>query len=259
MKTLIITALFDINRQTKGDGRTIDEYLIWFGKTLQLKVDIVIYTEKKFEEFILEKRKINSNKTTVIIQKLEEIPFYSNNDKIKNIISSNDYLLKMKDTKRVECILSEYNIIQYSKFGWLTNATKLSDDYDFYFWMDAGCSRFFDDFDLNNKWPNESKIITNKITIQCNQNFLSMFETMKIDDYIWDNNCMLVGTLFGGDKESILILEDKINEAFDFMVKNNCINNEQFSLTIIAKENENFFNIIKPINNNHLSLFKVIS
>ena len=43
-------------------------------------------------------------------------------------------------------------------------------NYDFYFWMDAGCSRFFDGVNINLKWPNESLLNNEKLTIQCNQN-----------------------------------------------------------------------------------------
>ena len=42
MTSLIVTALFDINRSTKGDGRTIEDYLNWFEKTLNLKCDFIM-------------------------------------------------------------------------------------------------------------------------------------------------------------------------------------------------------------------------
>jgi hypothetical protein len=34
MSTTIVTAFFDIGRNTRGDGRTIDEYLQWIKRTL---------------------------------------------------------------------------------------------------------------------------------------------------------------------------------------------------------------------------------
>lgn len=36
MTATIVTAFFDIQRDIKGDGRKIDEYLQWIQKTLQL-------------------------------------------------------------------------------------------------------------------------------------------------------------------------------------------------------------------------------
>ena len=88
MSTLIITSLFDIQRDTKGDGRTINDYLLWFSKTLKLNCDMVIYTEEKFEDFVKENRKNTSSKTYIKIQKLDEIPFYKNITDIKSTTKS---------------------------------------------------------------------------------------------------------------------------------------------------------------------------
>ena len=48
----IATAFFDINRHTKGDGRTIEEYLDWIKKTLELNCNLFIITEEKFRSFL---------------------------------------------------------------------------------------------------------------------------------------------------------------------------------------------------------------
>lgn len=258
MKVLIITALFDIKRKENGDGRSIDDYLPWFSDTLGLKTDMVIYTEEKLEKVVLKRRKNSSNKTNVIVQKLEEIPFYKNNEKIKKIINSGSYKQSMKDVSRIECNLSEYNVIQYSKFGWLENASEIFPDYDYYFWMDAGCSRFFEDFNLTDEWPNVNKIDFNKITIQGNANFLRMFDNLNEEEYIWDNNCILVGTLFGANKQNLKILKESIDDIFNYYADKNCVNNEQFALAISAKRNLDLFNIIIKLDNTHLPLFRLL-
>jgi hypothetical protein len=259
MSTLIITSLFDIKRDTKGDGRTINDYLLWFSKTLKLNCDMVIYTEEKFKDFVTENRKNSLGKTYIKIQKLEEIPFYKNITDISNIIKSDQYIKKIKDSKRIECYLPEYNVIQYSKFGWLQNSSNEFNDYDFYFWMDAGCSRFFDNVNINLKWPNETLIPKDKLTIQCNENYFKLFERLIPNDYIWDNNSILVGTLFGGSKEIIDFFEKLINEFFTKCVSEKSMNNEQFALAILAKENPNYFNIVTPRYPGHLPLFKMLS
>lgn len=48
MSCTFVTAFFDIQRDKKGDGRSIDEYLEWIKKTLQLNANLYIVTEKKF-------------------------------------------------------------------------------------------------------------------------------------------------------------------------------------------------------------------
>ena len=55
MNCTVVTALYDIGREKNGDGRTIDQYLKWFDKTLDLNVPVVVYTEEKFKEFVLNK------------------------------------------------------------------------------------------------------------------------------------------------------------------------------------------------------------
>ena len=48
MTATAITALYDIDREKNGDGRSISDYLNWFKETLKLDINLVIYTEKKF-------------------------------------------------------------------------------------------------------------------------------------------------------------------------------------------------------------------
>ena len=55
----IIIAFFDINREKKGDGRSINEYLKWIKKTLQLNCNMFIITERKFIDFMKKNRPKN--------------------------------------------------------------------------------------------------------------------------------------------------------------------------------------------------------
>ena len=148
MTSTIITALYDIGRDKNGDGRTIDQYLNWFAKTLQLNVSMVVYTEEKFKDFVC---KTKQNNLKVIVRPLSEIPYYKYNDTIVTILNDQQYKSKIIDPDRVECNLSLYNIIQYSKFDWIVEAIQEKYfDTEYYFWMDAGCSRFFQDVDPHN-------------------------------------------------------------------------------------------------------------
>ena len=254
---IVITALFDINRDKYGDGRSIEDYLHWFSETLCLKCDMLIFTEEKFSDFVIQKRSEITYRTEIVIQKIEDIPFYTQRDTISRVIQSGEFLSKMKDTNRIECYLPEYNIIQYSKFGWLKYAT---DNYDYlnYIWMDAGCSRFFT-YGVRSEWPENSMIFKDKVTIQGNINYINTFVNMVPDDYIWDNNSMLVGTLFGGNSKSINKLFVLINQLYNEYLQIGCINNEQFLLAIAAKKEPDLFNILTRIDGTHLPLFDLLS
>jgi hypothetical protein len=256
MNVRIVTAFFDIKRDKIGDGRSVNEYLTWFKETLKLKCDMTIYTEDKFKSFVEENRN-NEYQTDIIIQRLEEVPFYKWRDKIYEIINLDSFKSKMKDLNRIECYLPEYNVIQYSKFGWLKEAVEKNKD-DYFFWMDAGCSRFFNGFNLDLEWPSKSKIDIKKFTIQGNYNFVKTFENLNIDEYIWDNNCILVGTLFGSGKDIINKLYYGINNIFYKLTEINCVNNEQFALAIFAKQNLELMNIIIHLDGSHLPLFRIL-
>ena len=258
MKTRLVSALYDINRETKGDGRKIKDYLSWLKETLKLKCDLTIFTEEKFKEFIIQNR-TNGYDCDIIVQDFDKIPFYKFNSKIKEILESPFYKYNMKDTNRIECYLSEYNVIQYSKFEWIKNTIIKNPDYEYYFWVDAGISRFFNGFDLNQEWPNPKKLKKDKIVIQGNYNYIRMYPNLDIEKYIWDNNCLLSGGLFGGGKEVMSKLYDEVNNFVDFLFLKNCFNNEQFSFPIISKKNPEMFDVLIHNDGTPMPIFKLIS
>jgi hypothetical protein len=257
MTSTVITALYDIGRDKNGDGRTIDQYLNWFEKTLQLNVPMVVYTEEQFKQFVTDKRKYD---TKIITKPLNEIPYFKYNKKIIEILSNKNYKLKIKDPNRVECNLSLYNIIQYSKFDWIVEA--IEQNYfntDYYFWMDAGCSRFFENVDISNKWPSNYKILNvDKFNIQGNSNTL-FYKITDLDEYILDSNCILVGTLFGGSKKICIDIAHDIKKEFEFYLEKNIVNNEQILLGQMYKKNPNRFNVFIELNGKHLPFFSKLS
>jgi hypothetical protein len=155
---------------------------------------MVVYTEEKFKDFVLKNKQKNLK---LVIKPLSEIPYYKYNDKIIDILNDKEYRLKIVDPNRVECNLSLYNIIQYSKFEWIAEAIKENYfDTDYYFWMDAGCSRFFQDVDCNNTWPQNYDILSaDKFNIQGNSNTI-FYKINDIENYIWDSNCISLSIEF---------------------------------------------------------------
>ena len=257
MTSTVITALYDIGRDKNGDGRTIEQYLNWFAKTLQLNVPMVVYTEEKFKDFVC---KTKHNNLKVIVKPLSEIPYYKYNDKILSILNDKEYRSKIVDPNRVECNLSLYNIIQYSKFEWITEA--IQEKYfntDYYFWMDAGCSRFFQDVKPHNVWPSNYNLLAkDKFNIQGNSNTLH-YRISDIENYIWDSNCILVGTLFGGSKDVCINMANMVKMHFELYLNNNIINNEQIILGYIFKKNPELFNVFIKLNGQHLPFFKELA
>ena len=110
----IVTALFNIERE-QMDGRDWDEYLKWFDVTLQLQCPMVLFITEDIKELVEEKRK--GLPTEIIVQSVDDIPYYHLKDEIQEILDSGDYKSKMADPARIECKHAMYSIIQYSKLS----------------------------------------------------------------------------------------------------------------------------------------------
>lgn len=259
--TTLVTALFDINREKKGDGRTVKDYLKWFKKTLQLNCNLFIVTEEKFYNFIVDNRP-QEYSTYIKVDSLKNAKYYKYIEKMNKIINSKEYKEKIKNPDRVECKLPEYNIIQYSKFGWLENAIELNIfKSENFFWIDAGISRFFLNVKLDNFYPGNKGIkfikkYNNKFIIQKRRDL----EKYNIDDnFIWGAENLLKGTMFGGSKNIILNISGLIEDKFKKLLDENKINNEQLVLSLVWKENKDLFKTTDDIGGIHLILFKKLS
>jgi hypothetical protein len=258
----IVTAFFDINRAERGDGRTIDEYKSWIKRTLQLNCNLFIVTEEKFKEFFIENRNPYYN-TYVRVIEFKDLHFYKYYGRMKEIIESEEYKNKIAHPNRVECVLPEYNIIQYSKFHCLQMAIDENPfKSDYFLWMDAGCSRFFLDVDISKSYPSTNGIELlkqnkNKFIIQKRRDL----EVFPIDDdFIWKADNLLCGTMFGGNKWGIQYVYKCVESAFQYkMLSNNNVNNEQLGLAIVWKEHNELFCLTNDAPGYHLLLFKILS
>lgn len=246
----MVTAFFDIHRDTKGDGRTVHEYMQWIEKTLQLNCNLYIVTEAKFVPFMKEKRP--SHYATYIHEDtLENASYYKYLPRIKDILESDAYKERIAYPERVECMLPEYNVIQYSKFGWLEEAMKVNPfESDTFFWMDAGISRFFEDVDIRLPYPR--MIPSDKFIIQKRHDL----EKCSMD--IWKADNVVKGTLFGGHKESVLAVSSKVEEMFQSMLSQGNVNNEQIALAMVYYANKELFFVVDD-SNVHLPLFNYLT
>lgn len=256
MSYTFVTALYNINRERDGDGRKWDEYLAWFKNTLQIRAPLVVFIPGYLKDFVDANRNPEfMDKTLVVIQELDNIPYAYLHENIEHIIKSDAYRAKICDPGRIECNLPFYTIIQYSKFDWLRYVADMNPFQTVnFFWIDAGVSRFAD---INkSRMPGTIDIPSGKMIIQCNE-YLSQY-CMK--DYLWSNQCLMCGTMFGGDKIAInsvgLHVQAFLNEH---VLKNNWINNEQILLAYFAMvERKDFFHFMPNHTNQHLPLFGLL-
>lgn len=242
----LVTALYDINRGEKGDGRTFDEYLYWFKDTLKVSSPMVVYVDESLQSFVEAER--GSRPTRIITQPIGEVPYFYLNDTIESILTSPEYKSKIGAPNRVECKMSLYNVIIYSKFKWVKEAIK--NNYfnsDYFMWMDAGLSRFFNG--ISNYYPSQNAketLIENKdsILIQASMSYYpDLVESSVCDEsYFWDARSWIMAGLWGGGKEIMIEFCDAIDDIFvNKMIKNNVVNNEQIVMAYLYKNNPDMF------------------
>ncbi len=261
-KPTFVSALFNIDRV---DGRKWDQYLKWFEETLKLQVPMVLFIEKELQDFIYEKR--GDLPTQTIYQTIEDIPYYNLKDKIQGILDSDEYKEKMSDTDRIECKQAMYSVIQYSKFPWLQQAIELNPHKsDIFFWLDAGGSRFFNNFDLTEPYPGTAAMesleeMGESFLIQMNcEYYRDLYEAKELDEsYLYDNRSYVLGSMFGGHKNSVPKICDMVDNIFqqEMIAKGN-VNNEQIALGYLVKKYPDDFAVYTRTNGQHMDLFTTL-
>ena len=257
----IVTALFNIEREGM-DGRDWEEYLKWFTVTLQLKCPMTVFVSEDLVDFVKDKR--GKLPTEIIIQDVEEMPYYHLKDQIQEILDSPEYKEKMADPGRIECKYAMYSVIQYSKFQWIKQAIQsASHGSDYYFWLDAGGSRFFEGYDLNKPYPSDTAMeslegMGESCLVQMNCDYYDdLYGADKLSlDYLWDNRSYVLGSMFGGHKNALPDLCQKVEDVLtDDMIANGNVNNEQIALGYLVKKYTDDFTIYERRNGKHLDIF----
>ena len=262
-KVTVVSALFDIERV---DGRPWEEYLKWFDEFLKLRVPMILYVSEDVAEFIGERR--NKFLTDIVVQTVDQIPYYHLKDEIQDILDSDEYKENISDPDRIECKQAMYSVIQYSKFPWLKLAVEDNPhDSDYFFWLDAGGSRFFGLYDLKQDYPSKEAVesleeMGESFLVQMNTEYypdLSDAEELDLD-YLYDNRSYVLGSMFGGHKNTVPKVCDLVENIFiNEMINKKNVNNEQIALGYLIKKHSDDFAIYSRTNGKHLALFEELA
>ena len=254
MSATIVTALYDIGRK-EIDGRDMQQYYDWFAKTLQIQCPMVIYCEKSHIDFI-SKHRSPDLQTKIVEQELYEIPYYFLKDRMDEVLANEKFKSKIADPGRIECKTSLYSIIQYSKFPWVLNAAKENYfDSDYFFWLDAGASRFIPDLEVSSlKFPGEN--FMNQVKTNPGKTLYQMYVFPYTDlsmrnealphDYLYDNRSYVWGGMFGVDRIAIEKLTKLVDDVLvREMLEKNLLNNEQIAVGFLLKQHKNEFIVLQ--------------
>ena len=262
-KVTIVSALFNIERV---DGRPWEEYLKWFEEFLKIKTPMILFVSDDVAEFIGEKR--NDIPTEIVVQNVDQIPYCDLKDEIQEILDTDEYQENISDPDRIECKQAMYSVIQYSKFPWLRDAAEENPfNSDYFFWLDAGGSRFFGIYDLNKEYPSEDAVkslddMGESFLVQMNTEYypdLSDAKELGLD-YLYDNRSYVLGSMFGGHKNAVTKVCNMVEDIFlNEMIKKGNVNNEQIALGYLIKKYPDEFATYERTNGKHMALFEELS
>lgn len=145
---LFITAFKDIGRSTWNHWqRSNDEYLGYFHH-LATNIDytLVVFVDNAIETELKRRYTFRSNIVFVDINRVKT--FYDDYlPTQQSIVNSETYRAKIPDERRnnPEHVFAEYNLINHSKFNFVSYAKKQNPEYDFYSWIDFGFTRSKDE------------------------------------------------------------------------------------------------------------------
>ena len=158
-----------------------------------------------------------------------------------------------------------YSVIQYSKFPWLKDAAAENPfNSDYFFWLDAGGSRFFGIYDLKKEYPSKDAVksledMGESFLVQMNTEYytdLANAETLPLD-YLWDNRSYVLGSMFGGFKYAVERVSDMVEEIFlQEMIEKDMVNNEQIALGYLIKKYPDEFALYERTNGKHMDIFR---
>ena len=258
----IVTAFFDIGRELNGDGRKLTDYLDWIKKTLQLNCNLFIVTEAKFVDFMRANRPAEYN-TFIKEDTLANASYYKYLPRMREILNSPEYKQRIAYPQRVECTLPEYNVIQYSKFGWLEAAIQANPfQSDYFFWMDAGISRFFYNLNIQQPYPTSVRmagIFKNQPDTFIIQQREDLQHYNINDQFIWKADNLFKGGMFGGKQTAVLKISAEVEKVFvsEMLDKNN-VNNEQLALALLWRKQPDLFTVIPDINKHPCAILHIL-
>jgi hypothetical protein len=262
-KVTIVTAFFDINREEKGDGRRLEEYMDWIQKTLKLNCSLFVVTEEKFRHFFMVNRlKPFPTNMRIHVMDFKESHYYKYYDRMKEIVEDPIYKSRIAYPDRVECKMPEYSIIQYSKFHYLQLAI---DENPFqsttFFWMDAGASRFFTNTDISKPFPSPNG--HNILSMHPHAFFAQQrpdLQNYQFDEnFLWKADNLIYGGMFGGNKDVIQEISKMVEQIFvEELLDKGIVNNEQLVLALVWKKKPHLFALcVEP--RSPMFLFKILS
>lgn len=232
--TTIVTGLYDIKRQ----DRSFEEYKHWFRRTLKIPIPMIVFCKSENVAWI---RKARGSREIVIVEE-ESIPLEHLVNKISEILPS-----MRQGRPDVEWVNKRYIATQYSKAIWLKRGIQCNPyNSHFFFWVDAGVSRFFTGGQPKTPLPllQNTNLLPDKLYISSTK-FLPLVKLMTENIIVGSQIPFVMGTVFGGRITTVNRMCDAMLDILYKTMLNKCrVDNEQVAFGLIFKEHPDWFELL---------------
>jgi hypothetical protein len=200
----------------------------------------VIFTQAKFKTLVEEILPFDRPSLVVILE-LEELPYYKHLDVVKEILEKSSYRAKMPAPSRIECTNPLYNVVQYSKFTFLVMAAEINSFKSRKFvWIDAGASRFFENFNTERPLTGNA-MSSNGLVMVMERRVARFFAPSAYAQIAWSSANYVRGGMMGGSGESVRRVGYEVAREWMLMIQNEAINNEQIALHLVQLRRKDLF------------------
>ena len=243
MSLTCVTAIFNIGRDAI-DGRTISDYKQWLIATLatiNCPFFLCLDASLGWKQDLLESAK---GPLHIVEMKLEEVSMYPYKRRIEAILQNPAWKEQQTRPQDITNRLAEYCMIQYSKFGFVERAIQENMFGTQYFaWMDAGLSRFFD--------ATKTYLFAPRIPLQ--PTMYVQGETRELsrvtNSIIGTNRCLVKGTLWIVEQQTFQHVKQEVLRILETeMLDKDRFDNEQIAMALAIRSHPNRYTILEGRN-----------
>lgn len=259
----IVTAFFDINRKNckiQELSRSNEQYLNYFEMWARMKNNLIVYTEEKMKEKILQIRRkfgLEDKTTVIVVDDIYDIEREIYN-KMKEV-EAKEHFKNFRYYNKAMSNTADYCYVMLLKYWALSDAKKRGLIYDLAAWLDFGfnhggdCFINSDEFDYEWKYDFQDKIYC---FAHSDPN-----EMLGVDSLQFQKDCIM-GAPIILPKGKCEQLYENLKIAMKSLLMLDCIDDDQQLLLMVYKMNKQEFCIkksdwfmpLKEYGGNHLSV-----
>lgn len=237
-----VTALYDIGRERNGDGRSFDNYLKWFGKTLALRIPMIVFVDPRHSDFV--RRHRPQGYLTHLVAEPLHLPHL---EIIRSILRERPVRPDQDLVQR----LPEYGALIHNKFEWMKRSVKLNPlGSTVFIWVDAGQGRFWNK-PIEGEWPHPSWVRrikrSKQIWLQGRAEMPQNPSISHMEELIGTSTSYLWATTFAADTKTMRWLCDNMIDFLKIqLLQKKRIDTEQIALQSLWAQYPDQFRFIVP-------------